>query len=377
MYPLAGLLVFCATLAVLVWNIPIFNPVTGTHENIGRSVKRGMQNILNPRLSLSNAFPNQRLINVLLVGLDHVPERKGEGDAIRRSDSVILAATDISTKQIRLLSIPRDGWVEQVGESGKVGFNKLAHSYANGQIQKPDDPYAGIMNTRDAVTRLTGIEPQYFVVIQFEGLAAVVDALGGLDVDVEKDMNYDDRRGNLHIHFKQGPQHMTGEQVVQYARFRHDMLGDITRMGRQQTVIRLLLEKAMSMANSRSPQQLLQVKNAAQRLNECVLTNFTLDQLLALAQHIDDYSPLSIQSQTLQSYGPQDPQYPDHLRGETGGMAVQAMLPEDVDKARAFVTNLEPPPPPTVEGVDGTPADGAQDGSSPAPESPADGDSTG
>lgn len=343
LFPLVFLLTMGATLGALAWHIPVVNPFTGEKENIGQQMTRVTENLLNPRYSLHNAFHAQRQISVLLVGLDHVPERKGEEDAIRRSDSVLLATTDFSTKQIRLLSIPRDGWCEQYGDSGALSWNKMAHSYANGQLQAPDDAYAGIKNTKDAVERLLGVGVDYFVVIQFEGLAQVIDALGGLEIDVEKRMNYDDRRGNLHIHFEKGLQHMTGEQVVQYARFRHDMLGDISRMARQQQVLKLVLEKAMD------PRNVTRLPVLAKLLNECVVTNLSLDQLLALAQHIDEYAPTSIQTQTLQSYGPQDPQFPDSLRGRTHGMAVQAMLPEDVLAGRDFLLNLEPPPPPEPE----------------------------
>jgi LCP family protein required for cell wall assembly len=358
--PLLFLLAMAGTIGFLWWHAPTTNALTGQPETYGQQLSRATQNLLGRRYSLSRSFPERRQISVLLVGLDHVPEGRGEGEAIRRSDSVLVATTDFSTKQIRLLSIPRDGWVEQYGENGELGCNKLAHSYANGQVAHPGDPLGGINNTQDAVQRLLGIDLDFYVVIQFEGLAKVIDAMGGLEIDVEKRMKYDDNWGHLHINFKPGLQHMTGEQVVQYARFRHDMLGDIARMGRQQKVLRLVLEKAMDPAN------VARLPRIASLLNDCVTTNLSLDQLLALAQHIDEYSPASLQTSTLQSYGPNDPQYPDHLRGNTYGMAVQAMLPADVQAGRDFLLNLQPPPPPEPETPEGAAGAGIAGGQSAA-----------
>jgi polyisoprenyl-teichoic acid--peptidoglycan teichoic acid transferase len=352
LWPLLSLFACLGTIGFLWWNIPVVNPLTGEQETYGDRAKNFGENLLSPRYSLSRAFPERRQISVLLVGLDHVPEKKGEDPAksLRRSDSVILGRTDFGTKQIRLLSIPRDGWVEQIQENGEVGYNKLAHTYANGQINSHGAPDGGIRNTADAVARLTGITPDFYVVIQFEGLAKLVDALGGLEVDVEKDMNYDDRHGNLHIHLKKGLQHLNGEEVVGYARFRHDALGDLSRMGRQQKVMKLLLEKLMD------PRNVGKLPELVQLAREYVQTNFSYDQLLALAQHMDDYAPSGLQTQTLPSYGPNDPEYPSDMHGKTGGMAVQVMLPPDVQAGSAFLMNLEPPPPPAPPGTEGAAA---------------------
>ena len=66
--------------------------------------------------------------------------------------------------------------------------------------------------------------------LQPEGAAAIVDAMGGLDVNVDETMDYDDNSGDLHIHLTKGEQHLTGGQVAGYIRFRHDAASDFGRV---------------------------------------------------------------------------------------------------------------------------------------------------
>lgn len=339
-----------ATIGVLWLNIPVVNLLTGERETNGTKVKRTMQNLLQPQASLDVAFSGRPQIYVLLLGLDHVPE-KGVEDPPHRSDAVLVAATDFNTKQVRILSIPRDGWVEHYQNGVEQGKDKLAHTFALG----------GIDRTKETVEHLLGVPTDFYVTIKFEGLAKVIDALGGLDVDVEKNMNYDDRGGDLHIHFKKGLQHLSGEQVVQYARFRHDAMSDIARMGRQQKVMQLLLTELMK------PENLPRLGQIARILMECVDTNLSLDQLLALAQHAKEFKPEDIKTWTLNSFcnmGKGHVDVPDAPRG----MSVQMILQPDVDVARQFVTDLQPPPPPPPPAADGT---STGDGGA-APETPPD-----
>jgi polyisoprenyl-teichoic acid--peptidoglycan teichoic acid transferase len=342
-----------ATIGILWLNIPVVNLLTGESETNGTKVKRTMQNLLQPQASLDVAFSGRPQICVLLLGLDHVPER-GVDDPPHRSDAVLVAATDFNTKQIRILSIPRDGWVEHYQNGVEQGKDKLAHTFALG----------GIDRTKETVEHLMGLSTDFYVTIKFEGLAKVIDALGGLDVDVEKNMNYDDRGGDLHIHFKKGLQHLTGEQVVQYARFRHDAMSDIARMGRQQKVMQLLLAELMK------PENLPRLGQIASILMGCVDTNLTMDQLLALAQHAKEFKPDDIKTLTLNSFCNMGKGHVD-VPGAPRGMSVQLILEPDIAVARQFVTDLQPPPPPAPPAVEGaSPVDGATEpGTPPASDS--------
>lgn len=81
------------------------------------------------------------------------------------------------------------------------------------------------------------------VALQPEGASAIVDAMGGLNVDVDEDMDYDDQNGNLHIHLRRGKQHLNGDQVAGYIRFRHDAASDFGRVKRQQQVLKLMIDQ--------------------------------------------------------------------------------------------------------------------------------------
>jgi LCP family protein required for cell wall assembly len=336
-----ALLSFAGTAGWLWWVAPVENALRGQQEHRGASLERFVSNLIKPEQPLSASFNGKEQINVLLVGLDHIPGRRGERD-FRRSDSVLLASADFETRQIRIVSIPRDGWVKQKNKRGNIVHDKLAHSYVHGQEQDQNDPEAGVRNVSDAVARLLDVQPDYYVVIQFEGLAALVDALGGMEIDVEKRMYYRDRAGGLLIDFKKGPQHMTGEQVVQYARFRHDALGDIGRMERQQRVIKLVIEEI------KKPQNLAKAPALISALHQAVVTNFTLDQLLAFVRKMDEYKADGIQTMTLQSYGNHEAGF-ENLAVGAGGMSVQVMTNKDIAEARQFLQDLSVPLPPDPE----------------------------
>ena len=342
---LRSALVYFGTILIvfawLWWHIPRENPVTGERENYGTLFTRGVQSIVNPKKSFNVVFQQPRF-SVLLVGLDHVPATKGDPGIIRRSDSVMVATTDYDTKQVRLLSIPRDGWVMHWQGDRNYGYERLASTYSLGQQTNLNDPLAGIQRTKESVAKLLDIKIDYYVVIEFEGLAKLVDALGGLEIDVPMDMNYDDKAAALHIHFKKGRQHLNGEQVVQYARFRDKKLADLGRMPRQQEVVKLILQEMMKASN------LAKLPELARIMHESVLTNFSLDELIALAQHIDEYSPDCIQNRTIDNYWSLEPGQEIDLPGLAEGQpnpGAQWIYQRDRDRAREFLLDLAAPIP--------------------------------
>lgn len=343
MFPLALISGLICVAGFCWWHIPVTNQITGERENMGTVMIRAGRALVRPQVSLETTFAGKRQISVLLVGLDHVPASPGDPGILRRSDSVMVATTDFDTKQIRVVSIPRDGWLQHWQGGRSFGYERLGNTYSLGQERDLSNPLAGISRTRASVEHLIGIPLDFYVVIEFEGLVKLVDRLGGLEVDVEMDMHRDDNAGNLHIHLNKGKQLLTGEQVVHYARFRDHKLADLGRMPRQQKVVRLLLQKMMKAEN------LTKLPDLAGILHESVITNLSLDQLIALAQHIDDYSPDCIQTQTMTSYYDSDPSMPEiQCPGVPAGQKVgaQCIYPKDARAARSFLENLLPPPPP-------------------------------
>ena len=168
------------------------------------------------------ALKEQGRFNILIMGEDDV-----EGS--RRSDTVLFATIDIDDKNIRILSLPRDTRVQIPGH----GVQKLNHAFA----------YGGADLLKATVEKYLGQPILYYVIIDYVSFPAVVDILGGVEIDVQKRMRYVDRAGKLDINIQPGLQVMDGKTALHYVRFRMDALGDIGRVHRQQQFIKALLKK--------------------------------------------------------------------------------------------------------------------------------------
>jgi len=162
---------------------------------------------------VTSAFHKRRL-NFLVLGT-----QEDEGT----TDTVILAHLDLDRRIATLISVPRDAWVPIPGH----GHQKINAAYA----------YGGGPLTARLVGNLTGAHVDATIAIDPSGAKQIVDAMGGLNIDVERDMDYDDNFGNLHIHLKKGEQFLGGGGVLEYMRFRHDSESDFGRMRRQQQVL--------------------------------------------------------------------------------------------------------------------------------------------
>jgi hypothetical protein len=133
----------------------------------------------------------------------------------------------------------------------------------------------------------------YFVVVKLGAVQRFVDAIGGITVDVEKDMSYDDNWGQLHIHLKKGVQPLNGEQVEGYMRFRHDAESDFGRMRRQQQTMKAVLAKLQSPAVAFKVPQLIDA------FNKSIETDLTRDQILGLATMFHQVRPDEVVTDTV------------------------------------------------------------------------------
>lgn len=172
---------------------------------------------------------NER-INILLLGVDDGdPEDSG---APRRSDTMMVASIQPVDKSIAILSIPRDS---RVSIPGRAGYEKVAHAFA----------YGGPTLAVRTVENNFDIPVDYYMVIDWKAFIRVVDILGGVSLNVERNMDYEDPYENLSIHLRKGYQHLNGEQAGEYVRFRHDELGDIGRVQRQETFLKALTSQLL------------------------------------------------------------------------------------------------------------------------------------
>jgi polyisoprenyl-teichoic acid--peptidoglycan teichoic acid transferase len=226
------------------------------------------------------AFEGRNQILVLVCGLD-VPDKLNP-QLGQRADSIMLMKIDLEKKEVRGISIPRDSKVEIPGTHHE---DKINAAYTEG----------GIERVIESVEKVTTLRPDYYVVSDPKGFERVVDLIGGIELDVEKDMDYDDNWQDLHIHLKKGFQHLNGEQAMGYVRFRKDRFADITRMERQQKFFRAVAHRMTDISNlPRLPQVMAEMKKAVQ-------TDIETQDLIYLANTMRSVSGDDIHMATLPS----------------------------------------------------------------------------
>ena len=216
----------------------------------------------NPERGMDNLAPGERLSlkkNIIVLGVD---ERAEEHD-VGRSDTLFVVMFDTKNKAASLLSVPRDTRVRIKGH----GWDKINHAYA----------YGGRELTQKTTEELLGIKINNYVMVDFKGFVGLVDAIGGVDINVEKNMYYYDTWDGFRIDLKKGMQHMDGKTAIQYVRYR-DEEGDIGRIRRQQHFIMAVYDRITS-AN-----MLLHIPGLAKQLTNMVKTDLPLTDMVDLGR---------------------------------------------------------------------------------------------
>ena len=234
----------------------------------------------NPR----DAFPNKNRLHILCLGIDanHTPQGIMHTKNAR-SDTIFVISLDLDAKRVGMLSVPRDTRVEFA--YGR-GTDKVNAAHAIG----------GVPLAKATVEQFLGVEIDHYVVIKMYGTKNMIDAMGGVVIDVEKDMDYDDNWGNLHIHLKKGRQRLDGEQAVGYARFRHDAESDFGRMRRQQQLVKAVARQLMT------PSTLINLDKLVDTAMENTITDLSRSQILALAHLFYNVPPERIYTGTIAGY---------------------------------------------------------------------------
>jgi LCP family protein required for cell wall assembly len=225
-------------------------------------------------------FAGKDRVNILLIGRDRDYDRHGRIlNTHGRADTIIVVSLCRSERKVSILSIPRDTAVIINGH----GLHKInaAHSFGG--------PEKLIEVLQDQLC----IHIDYYARTSFEGFKKIVDAIGGVWLYVEKDMNYDDNWGNLHIHLKKGWQWLDGDKAHQYVRFRHDAEGDIGRTRRQRKFLEALA------ARLTSPAMLPRLPSLILSLYKYVDTNMTIKELMSLAGFAEQVDVSQIETETL------------------------------------------------------------------------------
>ncbi len=180
------------------------------------------------------------------------------------SDVMLLLRFHPQNKKIVMLSIPRDTRVPIEGH----GMKKINAANVDGGLA---------LSAKTVSQLLGGVGIDRYVRINVLGVSKLIDALGGVTVDVPKDMKYRDDSQHLYINLKAGKQHLNGDQALQLLRYRNDGLGDVGRVGRQQMVIHSLMEQTFN------PNTLRRLPEIIKVIQSHIDTNLTVEELMTLA----------------------------------------------------------------------------------------------
>lgn len=209
-----------------------------------------------------------------------------------RTDSIMVATMDVDKKSINIMNIPRDT-MSNVRRSGAA--RKINAAYGTNK---------GIEQTKSEVEMLLGFKPDKFITVNFDGIAAIVDAIGGVDYEVPFRMQYDDPSQDLHIDLYEGMQHLNGKQTVEFLRWRHNndysaqyTNGDEGRVENQQKFLKKLAKDVFQLKN------IMKIKSIANAMFENVQTDFTAGELLWMGMQALQIKNDNLQFFTLPGYG--------------------------------------------------------------------------
>lgn len=233
-------------------------------------------------------------INVLLMGVDV--------DGLR-TDAIMLASFDTETKEVNMLSIPRDTKMYIGNRYQKIN---AAHAFVDesGEI-------GGATATCEAVTRITGIPINYYVDFSFDAVAHVIDELGPIEFTIPDlygdgvGMVYDDPVQSLHINLPPGDYQMNGQQAVWLMRYRHGNVnpstgvfkgyvnGDSDRVEMQQKFLKAVVDQKVNAS------LILKIPSIFKDISSEIKTNFTVSEVIKYSKYLADFSSVNIHSYSL------------------------------------------------------------------------------
>ena len=172
------------------------------------------------------------------------------------TDTMLLASYDVTNQKATVMSIPRDTMVNVPYDIKRIN---AVYNYGGGGDE-------GIQYLYKEISQLVGFEPDYQVVVEWDAVGEIVDAMGGVWFDVPRNMNYDDPYQDLHIHQEKGYRLLSGDDAMQVLRYRHDNDmhygypdGDLGRIKTQQAFLSAMVEQLLKLENVTKIRQFIQV----------------------------------------------------------------------------------------------------------------------
>lgn len=234
-----------------------------------------------------NGNKNNSLMNLLQNNI--IKEKvyvlvTGTNDTL--TDFIAVVGYNPATGDISILSIPRD--TKYTGKNGRdTAFSKINAIYQGKHIDK----------LQAEIEKMLDIKIDYYVVFDHKALWEVVDAIGGVTVNVERDMKYSDPAQKLYINLKKGVQKLNGKQAEQYVRYRKGYSnGDIGRISAQQNFIKSFIAECVKPAN------IGKLPNAAKIGFQYIKTNVTMDTVLSYIEDVAKIDMAKIRMETLPGY---------------------------------------------------------------------------
>lgn len=221
--------------------------------------------------------------NILLIGVDGDIDNNLSRSHSRqngRSDTLILFNIDTGNNTVNAISIPRDSKV-YIANSNDI--DKINHAFA----------FGGPQLTVGTIEDTFGIKIDHYIAVNYNVLKEIVSTVGGVDVYVEKNMHYNDSAGHLHINLRKGEQTLDPDTAEEFLRFRHDALGDIGRIQRQQCFITGLIKKFQN------PTIIPKIPEIVKVVQRNVLTDMNMYEMSELAAHLQCANLSQMQITTL------------------------------------------------------------------------------
>lgn len=223
-------------------------------------------------------------INILVLGCDELKFAK-------HADVIMLLSYEPRTRFLDILSIPRDTKVPCSKKLSWRGYRKISEIYAL-VYKKSKTVREACLSSKKAIENVLEMEIPFYLQINYQGVIDIVDTIGGVTVNIDEPMNYDDDAGDFHIHFTVGEKGLNGNEVLKYIRFRDRLLGDKGRIERQQSLLKLLTGKL------RDAKILLKFPQIYRNIKGNIWTNLDFWDFFALANEVRsfDYENLRVQS---------------------------------------------------------------------------------
>ena len=242
---------------------------------------------------------------MLLLGTDGRP-----GEETYRTDSIILARVDPIEKQVTLISIPRD--TRYVYQGSTVKINSVFS-------------YGGADDMVEAVNDLCGVEISEYAEINFDGMKALVDAVGGIDIYVPEGDEVDDPEAGP-VTIESGQQHMDGEAALTFSRARHQFAdGDYTRMRHQRMVLGALAEKILNNLDIATVPALMN------QLADMVKTSLQVSDIVSLINAMRGMDVNSMYSANIPSWAGED----TYINGQSFVFVYEDQLEEMMERVDA------------------------------------------